>query len=171
MNCGCSGSAAELRFAQLREHFQRENAPCRSVRDAFIAQGKITQEKAYSILPARRKAEAILAWLDEHKARNLTALDLAGKSPVTDVIIIASASSPRQARALADGLMELCRSERYEFLRLEGYQSGMWVLADLNDIIVHIFQEPVRELYNLESLWRDAVPFFSSAPRKPDGEE
>jgi ribosome-associated protein len=123
----------------------------------------MTRATDSSPFPARRKAEVILDWLAGHKARDLTALDLTGKSPVMDVLIIASASSPRQARALADGLMELCRAERYEFLRLEGYRGGMWVLADLNDIVVHIFQKPLRELYTLERLWRDAEPFFPSA--------
>jgi ribosome-associated protein len=129
---------------------------------------KMTQEKSRSPLPARQKAEAILAWLVGRKAHDPKALDLGGKSPVTDVIVIASASSPRQARALADGLMELCRDESYEFLRMEGYQGGVWVLADLNAVIVHIFQEPARELYNLESLWRDAEPFFPPASLMPD---
>lgn len=116
----------------------------------------MTQEKKFSTLPARDKAGVILAWLAEHKARDVSAFDLAGENPLTDVIIVASASSARHARSLADGLLELCTREHYEFLRMEGYQGGMWVLADLNDIIVHIFQEPVRELYNLESLWRGA---------------
>lgn len=117
----------------------------------------MTQEKKFSTIPARDKAGVILAWLTEHKARDVAAFELAG-NPLTDAIIVASASSARHTRSLADGLLELCDRERYEFLRMEGYQGGMWVLADLNDIIVHIFQEPVRELYNLESLWRGAEP-------------
>ncbi len=123
----------------------------------------MTQEKKFSTLPARDKAGVILAWLAEHKARDVSAFDLAGGNPLTDVVIVASASSTRHARSLADGLLELCGKEQYEFLRMEGYQGGMWVLADLNDIIVHIFQEPVRELYNLESLWRGALPLDEAA--------
>lgn len=136
----------------------------------------MTQEKIFSTIPARDKAGVILAWLAEHKARDLTAFDLAGENPLTDVVIVASASSTRHARSLADGLLELCTRERYEFLRMEGYEGGMWVLADLNDIIVHIFQEPVRELYNLESLWRGASPVESpsrpaAAPSSPAQEQ
>lgn len=127
----------------------------------------MTQEKKFSTLPARDKAGVILAWLAEHKARDVSAFDLAGGNPLTDVVIVASASSTRHARSLADGLLELCGKEQYEFLRMEGYQGGMWVLADLNDIIVHIFQEPVRELYNLESLWRDALPLDEAASAVP----
>ena len=132
----------------------------------------MTQEKIFSTLPARDKAAVILHWLTEHKARNVDAFDLADSNPLTEVVIVASASSARHARSLADGLLELCHQEQYEFLRMEGYQGGMWVLADLNDIIVHIFQEPVRELYNLESLWRDATPLTApGASDAPGGQE
>ncbi|MDE7066056.1 MAG: RsfS/YbeB/iojap family protein, partial [Desulfovibrionaceae bacterium] len=58
---------------------------------------------------------------------------------------------------LADGIAELCSRENFEFLRMEGYQAGQWILVDLNDIVVNIFQEPVRELYRLETLWTGAV--------------
>ena len=115
----------------------------------------MTQEKTFSTLPAKDKADVILAWLAEHKALDLAALELPD-NPLAEVVIVVSASSARHARGLADGLLELCGRERYEFLRMEGYQNAMWILADLNDIIVHIFQESVRELYNLESLWRGA---------------
>lgn len=131
----------------------------------------MTQENIFSPLPARQKADVILPWLDEHKARDLVAFDLAGSHPLTDVIIIASASSARHARSLADSLLELCGRERYEFLRLEGYEGGLWILADLNDIVVHIFQEPARELYQLESLWRGAESFrLPGAERNLPGE-
>ncbi len=119
-------------------------------------------EKKYSPLPAREKAGAVLAWLEEHKARDVVALDLGGISPLTDVIVIVSASSVRHAQSLADGLMALCAQENYEFFRLEGYQAGLWILADLNDIVVHIFQEPTRELYQLETLWRNALPLHQA---------
>ena len=123
----------------------------------------MTQEKIFSTLPARNKADVILAWLTEHKALDMAAFQLAD-NPLAEVAIVASASSARHARGLADGLLELCGREHYEFLRMEGYQNGLWVLADLNDILVHIFQESVRELYNLESLWRGA-----EALNLPDG--
>ena len=108
----------------------------------------------FSRLPAAEKAAAIVAWLEEHKARDPVVLDLAGKSPLADVLVIAGAASVRQGQSLADGILELCRRENFEFLHLEGQVSGQWILVDLNDVIVHIFQDQARELYNLESLWR-----------------
>ena len=123
------------------------------------------KEKKYSTLPSAEKAPVIQNWLFEHKARDLSVFQLPEGNPLADVVIIASASSARHARSLADGLSEMCKQEKFEILRTEGYQEGQWVLVDLNDIIVHIFQEPVRELYRLESLWASA-PASSSTGKE-----
>lgn len=113
--------------------------------------------RRFSTLPAAEKAAMIATWLDEHKARDLVVLDVSEKSSLTDVVVIASATSVRQAQSFADGLLELCKQENLEFLHVEGQVAGQWVLVDLNDVVVHIFQDAVRELYNLEGLWRDAA--------------
>ncbi|WP_446423947.1 ribosome silencing factor [Mailhella sp.] len=118
----------------------------------------MTKEKKYSELPASEKAPVMQDWLNEHKARDLAVFDLPEGNPLADKVIICTASSARHARSLADGLTEMCKKEKFELLRTEGYQEGQWVLVDLNDIIVHIFQEPVREMFNLEALWTDAEP-------------
>lgn len=118
----------------------------------------MTKEKKFSQVPTHEKALQLMDWLHEHKAKNITALDLMGSTPLTDVVIIITASSARHARSLADSVLELCSKENFEFLHMEGYDSAQWVLTDLNDIIVHIFQESVREVYDLESLWHQAVP-------------
>lgn len=123
----------------------------------------MTKEKKYSTLPASEKAPTIQHWLAEHKARDLAVFKLPEGNPLADIVIIASASSARHARSLADGLSEMCKQEKYEILRTEGYQEGQWVLVDLNDIIVHIFQEPVRELYHLEALWSGAEALPATA--------
>jgi len=126
----------------------------------------MSPEKRFSLLSARSKADIILNWMDAHKARHLVAFDLAGTSPVTEINVVASASSARHARSLSDGLLELCAQEGFEFLRVEGYEGGVWVLADLNDVVVHILQESARELYQLESLWREVESFGLSADAK-----
>ena len=118
----------------------------------------MTKEKKYSTVPASEKAPVIQDWLSEHKARELAAFTLPEGNPLADLVLICTASSARHARSLADGLTEMCKQQKYEILRTEGYQEGQWVLVDLNDIIVHIFQEPVREMYRLESLWAGAEP-------------
>ncbi|MBQ9105589.1 MAG: ribosome silencing factor [Mailhella sp.] len=123
----------------------------------------MAKEKKYSVAPASEKAPVMLEWLSEHKAREIASFNLPEDNPLADIVIICSASSARHARSLADGLTEMCKQQKYEILRTEGYQEGQWVLVDLNDIIVHIFQEPVRELYRLEALWAGAEPAAAPA--------
>lgn len=118
----------------------------------------MTKEKKYSTIPASEKAPLLQAWLAEHKARDLETFTLPEGNPLADLVMICTASSARHARSLADGLNETCKQQKFEILRTEGYQEGLWVLVDLNDIIVHIFQEPVREMYRLEALWSGASP-------------
>ena len=118
----------------------------------------MTKEKKYSTVPAAEKAPVMQDWLAEHKARDLASFTLPEGNPLADLVLICTASSARHARSLADGLTEMCKQQKYEILRTEGYQEGQWVLVDLNDIIVHIFQEPVREMYRLESLWAGSEP-------------
>jgi len=130
----------------------------------------MTKEKKYSTLPSSEKAPLLLSWLTEHKARDLATFQLPEGNPLADIVIVATASSARHARSLADGLTETCKKEKFEILRTEGYQEGLWVLVDLNDIIVHIFQEPVRETYRLESLWTDANPLYATAAQGKENE-
>lgn len=114
--------------------------------------------KKYSVVPAKDKASMISQWLLEHKAKNITALSI--QSPVTDIVLIASASSVRHAKSLADGINGLCKMENLEFLSSEGYQAGQWILVDMNDLVVHLFQDDQRELYQLENLWHEAEPLI-----------
>ena len=122
----------------------------------------MAKEKKYSTIPASEKAPVMQEWLSEHKARELASFTLPEGNPLADIVLICTASSARHARSLADGLTEMCKQQKFEILRTEGYQEGQWVLVDLNDVIVHIFQEPVREMYRLEALWAGAEP--ASAP-------
>ncbi|WP_458400176.1 ribosome silencing factor [Mailhella sp.] len=121
----------------------------------------MTKEKKYSTVPAAEKAPVMQDWLAEHKARDLASFTLPEGNPLADIVLICTASSARHARSLADGLTEMCKQQKYEILRTEGYQEGQWVLVDLNDVIVHIFQESVREMYRLESLWAGVEPASS----------
>jgi ribosome-associated protein len=109
--------------------------------------------KQYIVLSTEKKIEALSAWLHEHKALQLVNLHVAGKSNWTEALIIVSASSVRHAQSLADGILAWCKEQKLEFLNMEGYQAGQWILVDLNDVVVNIFQAPTRELYRLESLW------------------
>jgi len=107
-------------------------------------------------LPTEKKIEALSDWLHAHKALQLVSLHVAGRNAWTEALIIVSASSVRHAQSLADGILSWCKEQKLEFLSMEGYQAGQWILVDLNDVVVNIFQAPTRELYRLESLWAES---------------
>lgn len=128
----------------------------------------MNKEKTYSTLPAIEKTAVMAHWLQEHKGRDLAAFKLPADNPLTEAVIIVTASSARHARSLADGLTEMCKQENFEILRAEGYQEGEWILVDLNDVIVHIFLQPARERYRLETLWKDASPLSETAKEEKE---
>lgn len=115
----------------------------------------VTQTKNNNI-SVQEKTARILEWLTEKKGRDMLALDLSGLAGFAETLIIATATSVRQAQALADDILEQCKESRIEFLHMEGYNSGQWILLDLNDVVVNIFQAEARTLFNLEGLWSGA---------------
>ena len=103
------------------------------------------------------KAAAIGA-LEEIKARDITVLDVRKLTSLFDYMIIASADSTRQTRALANNVQDKLRDAGGRVHGVEGEQSGEWVLLDLGEIIVHVMQPAVRAYYNLEQLWGGKPP-------------
>ncbi|MDO5536499.1 MAG: ribosome silencing factor [Desulfovibrionaceae bacterium] len=99
------------------------------------------------------KVSVIADWLREHKAADVDVIDLEGRGAFTEAMVVATASSVRHAQSLADGVNRLCGENGYEFLRMDGYAVGQWILVDCNDFVVNIFQADTRRLYKLESLW------------------
>lgn len=128
------------------------------------AGARVQPIRKFSTASAAEKTAVLVKWLEENKARDVTALNVADKSPCMDVIIVVTASSLRHGKSLADGLMEECTRRNYEFLRMEGYQTGQWILADLNDIVVHIFQQEMRGLFRIESLWKQSHVLHGEVP-------
>lgn len=121
----------------------------------------------YSDMPVREKLERIAGWIIEKKGRNLLALDLTRNHTFTEGIIIVTASSIRHAQGLADHILQGSKAEAFEFLRMEGYQTGQWILLDMNDLVISIFQEEARELYRLEDLWKNAEVVLDARPHGP----
>jgi ribosome-associated protein len=91
--------------------------------------------------------------LDDMKAVDIQVLDLAGLADFADTMIVASGTSDRHVRSIADRVIERVRSAGVRPLGVEGQQEGEWVLVDLNDVVVHVMLPRVRELYGLERLW------------------
>ncbi len=117
------------------------------------AQAARPGRKRYADVPLAEKLAVITAWLEEHKAERIVSLNLTEQGGFADALLVLTAGSMRHAQSLADGVAALCHERNYEYLRVEGYEAGQWILVDLNDIVINIFLEPVRELYRLEALW------------------
>lgn len=96
---------------------------------------------------------AILASLENSKAEDIVAIDVAGKTSLADTMIVATGRSNVHVGAIADHLAKAVRAAGYPTPRLEGLPNCDWVLLDAGDAIVHIFRPEVRQFYNLEKLW------------------
>ena len=100
------------------------------------------------------KLEAIIIdALDDMKAQDVTVLNTESLTDEFDRVIIATATSNRQTRALANNVHEKVKDNGGDVLSTEGEDTGEWVLVDCGDIVVHIMQAPIRAYYNLEELW------------------
>jgi ribosome-associated protein len=88
----------------------------------------------------------------------LVLLDVAEISSFADYFIICSGRSSRQVQGLADHLEESLKEVGIRPLGIEGRREGHWILMDYGDVIIHIFYEPTRHVYELESLWSEAKP-------------
>ncbi len=91
--------------------------------------------------------------LDEMKAIDVQAIDLQGKADFADYMIIASGTSDRHLRAMANRVVEDAKAQNHPPIGIEGEQSQDWVLVDLGDIIVHLMRPETRQLYALDKLW------------------
>ena len=101
----------------------------------------------------RQLLNATVAALEDVKARDIVVLDVKSMTALFDKIIIASADSTRQTRALSNNVQEKLKALGARIYGVEGEQTGEWVLVDLGEIVVHIMQPAIRKYYNLEELW------------------
>ena len=93
------------------------------------------------------------AALEEIKAKDLVEIDVRGKTSVCDFMVIASGTSTRHVKSLADEVVKASKQAGYQPLGVEGEREAEWVLVDLGDVIVHVMLPRVREFYALERLW------------------
>jgi ribosome-associated protein len=97
---------------------------------------------------------------EELKAKDLVEIDVRGKSSVTDYLVIASGTSTRHVKSIADEVMKFAKKLDVMPLGVEGEREAEWVLVDLGDVVVHVMLPRVREFYALERLWTvgDSAP-------------
>ncbi len=97
--------------------------------------------------------DLVVAALEEIKAKDIVKLDVRELTTVTDYMIVASGTSNRHVKALADAVAEKARKAGHRPTGIEGEDGSEWVLLDLQDVLVHVMLPRVREFYNLEKLW------------------
>ena len=121
-----------------------------------------------SALPAMRPADererrdslasgkAVVAAALDKKAVEPVLIDVCGRSSYADFIVVVSGRSDRQVDAIADGVCEAMSARGRRPIGREGARNGRWVLIDFGDVVVHVFYHPLREVFDIESLWIDA---------------
>jgi len=95
----------------------------------------------------------VLDALDDMKAKEVVVLDVKPLTSVADLMVVASGTSSRHVKSIADRVRERVREAGFKALGVEGEDAAEWVLVDLGDIIVHIMQPDTRRFYDLEKLW------------------
>lgn len=98
----------------------------------------------------------VIAALEDDKAEDIVSIDLAGKSSVTDFMIVATGRSNRHVGAIADHLIGKLKESGHGAPKVEGLNACDWVLIDAGDVIIHLFRPEVRAFYDLEKMWAAA---------------
>ena len=108
--------------------------------------------------------------LEELKARDVREIDVRGKTGITDFMVIASGTSSRHVKSIADEVVKQAKQAGVAPLGVEGEREAEWVLVDLGDVVVHVMMPRTREFYGLERLWTigDAAPDESGPPDMSD---
>lgn len=96
----------------------------------------------------------ILTSLADDKAEDVVQIDLRGKTEIGDYMVIATGRSTRQVASMAEKLVDRLKHDFGRLSKVEGKDTGDWVLIDTGDVIVHIFRPEVREFYQLEKMWQ-----------------
>ena len=118
------------------------------------------------MIDIRKLQKSAVAALEDVKARDIEVFDVVHLTSLFDRVIIASADSARQLKALSSHLQERAKAAGGHVYGVEGEDGGDWVLVDLGDIVVHIMQPAVRSHYNLEELWGQRKPRKPRARRQ-----
>ena len=121
------------------------------------------------------KKKLVIAALEDIKARDIQAIDVRKLTALFDWIIVASADSARQTKALARHVRDSLKEAGSSIVGTEGEDGGEWILVDAGDVVAHVMQPAVRQYYNLEELWGDGrfdkvvnatVPLGSRSPER-----
>ncbi|MAA64646.1 MAG: ribosome silencing factor [Alteromonadaceae bacterium] len=107
-------------------------------------------------MQAEQLKDTVVDALEGVKAKDISIIDVRDRTSVTDFMVIASGTSNRHVKSLADSVVTEAKSNGVRTATVEGGQVSDWLLVDLGDVVVHIMLPATREFYDLERLWRDA---------------
>ena len=107
-------------------------------------------------MTSKDKAVALATELAQKKGTDIQVFDLRGVSSFTDFFVIATGTSNRHVKTLANVALKTARELGERRLGVEGNPPGRWILVDLDDVVVHLFEREAREFYSLERLWSEA---------------
>ena len=116
---------------------------------------------------AKELALAIAGAGLDKKALGIEVLDVTGRVDYADYLVIMTGSSDRHVHAIASGIEEALSKKKLRPLSIEGLGAGTWVLIDFDDVVVHVFQEESRRVYDIEGLWMDARRIEIAEPQRP----
>lgn len=108
---------------------------------------------------SNEKALTIGKLAEEKKAREVLILDLANLTDIADFFVVGSGTSDRQLRTIAESVELGMKQRGVRPISVEGYDEGRWIIVDYGDVVFHAFLEPLREMYDLESLWIEAARY------------
>jgi ribosome-associated protein len=115
----------------------------------------VKRAKKKAVRPAAKPTlqEVVLGALADMKAVDVRALDVRGLTDVTDTMVVASGTSDRHVKSIADRVVQRCKAAGFRPYGMEGERDGEWVLLDLQDVVLHVMLPRTRQFYALEKLW------------------
>jgi len=126
---------------------ERDNAAASNAAPAAVIDAADEDRSGSKLL------DHILHSLESDKAEDIVPIALKGKSEMADYMVIATGRSSRQVQAMAEKLSDNLKTALGRACRMEGKETGDWVLIDCGDVVVHLFRPEVREFYQLEKMW------------------
>ncbi len=119
------------------------------------------KKKQINLIPSRDKAFLCAKIASDYKAQKVVILSLEGLANFTDYFVICSGQSTKQVQGIADHIEEEMYKAGYKPFGMEGRREGKWILMDYGDVVIHIFHDPLRSVYDLESLWAEAPNIYT----------
>lgn len=132
---------------------ERKDTSLTTVHAKGVASHAYSRSMERSDNAAANALKLVLESLEDSKAENVISIDITGKSALGDYMVVVSGRSNRHVTAIAEHLLDDIKAGGLGHARIEGLETGDWVLIDTGDIIVHIFRPEIREFYNIEKMW------------------